>query len=253
MDCLQEATLLYVLRLTIVLLLSTLPAEADELEESVQQVMEKSKEVAGGMEVPVNKYKNTGMKAAAESASVFNSPEFQEKVRCEQQRLKKEVFTDYPRRSEGKEVPTPGKLAENEKVYLFFSSSVPDETIHAYLAAMEEFKEPGITMLMKGFVPDERHRYLILIAKKDRTCVDKIQQENPEVCDRFEIPIKVQPSLFDKYEITQVPAIVYERDNEAWKITGDARLDYLLEKINQEAKSPGLKGMVTELQRGKHE
>lgn len=245
--------MLYVLRLTIALILSTLPAAADELDESVQQIMEKSRQSAARMVVPVNKYQDAGMKAATESARFFNSPEFQEKLRCEQHRIKKKAFTDDTARSVEKEKPNPGKLAEYEKVYLFFSSSMPDETIYAYLAAIEALDEPEMTMLMKGFVPDERRRHLIRIAKRDRSCVDQIQKKNPEVCERFEIPIKIQPSLFDQYEITQVPAIVYERENEAWKITGDARLDYLLEKINEKAKSPGLEGMITTLQSGKYE
>ena len=245
--------MLYVLRLAIALLLSSLPAAADELEKSVQQVMEKSRKVANGMEVPVNKHQEAGMKAALDSASVFNSPEFQKGLRCEQQRLKKEVFTGDIGRAVKKENPNPDKLAENEKVYLFFSSSMPDETIYAYLAAIEALNELEMTVLMKGFVPDERHRYLIRIAKKDRSCVDQIQQENPVVCDRFEIPIKIQPSLFDKYKITQVPALVYARDGKTWKIIGDARLDYLLEKINRETKSPGLESMITTLQSGKYE
>lgn len=245
--------MLYVLRLTIALLLSILPAAADELEERVQQVMEQARKDAAKMDVPVNKHKDVGTKAAQESANMFNSPEYQEKLKCEQQRLKEEVFSDYTPEPEKKDVSIPGKLAENEKVYLFVSSSIPDATIHAYLTAMEGLKEPGMTLLMKGFVPVERSRYLIRIARKDRNCVDRIQQKNPVVCERFEVPIRIQPSLFDRYEVTQVPAVVYEREGEAWKITGDAGLDYLFEQINREAKSSGLNSLVTVIQGMEHD
>ncbi len=253
MDRVQEATVLYLLRLTIALVLSTIPAAAVELEESVQQVIEQARKDAARMEVPVNKHQDAGMKAAQESARMFNSPECREKLQCEQQRLKKDVFSEYTPVQKKKDMSIPGKLAENEKVYLFFSSSMPDETIHAYLTAMEGLEEPGMTMLMKGFVPGERSRYLIRIAQKDRSCVDRMQQENPVICERFEIPIRIQPSLFDRYEVTQVPAVVYEREGVTWKITGDARLDFLLERINRNAGSPGLKGLVTALQEGEYE
>lgn len=253
MDCLQEATLLYVLRLTIALLLSTLPATASELEESVQRAMEQARKDAAKMDIPVNKHKDAGIKAAQESARMFNSPEFQEKLQCEQQRLKENVFSDYAPDLEEQNVSTPGKLAENEKVYLFFSSSIPEKTIHTYLTAMEGLEESGMTMLMKGFVPGERNRYLIRIAKKDRSCVDQMQQEEPVICERFEIPIRIQPSVFDRYEVTQVPAVVYEREGVAWKTTGDAKLDYLLDRINREAKSPGLEHLITALQGAQYE
>ena len=245
--------MLYLLRLTMVLVLSTIPAAAGELKQTVQQVMEQTRKDAARMEVPDNKHQRAGMKAALESAKVFNSPEFQEKLQCEQQRLKKELFSNVTPVQEEKDMSIPDKLAENEKVYLFFSSSMPDETIYTYLKVMEGLEEPGMTMLMKGFVPGKRSRYLLRITQKDRSCVDQLQQENPEVCERFEIPIKIQPSLFEQYEITEVPAVIYEREGMALKIVGDARLDYLLERINREAKSPGLKGLVSTLQEGEYD
>jgi len=241
---------LYLLRLILVLTLMSAPAHAaEELGSIVQRVMDQATKDGATMENPVNKHHKAGKKAAQESTKVFNSTEFQEKLRCEQQRLKEDVFSDYAPEPEKKDVSIPGELAENEKLYLFTSSSIPDETIHTYLTAMEGLKEPGMTMVMKGFVPGERGRYLNRIAQKDRSCVDRMQQNKPVVCERFEIPIKIQPSLFDRYKVTQVPAVVYEREGQAWKITGDAGLDYLLARINQEAKSPGLSSLVTALQR----
>ncbi|WP_319548524.1 TrbC family F-type conjugative pilus assembly protein [Desulfogranum marinum] len=246
--------MLYLLRLILVLtLLPFSVSAADELEIAVQRAMEQARKHAARMELQFNKHQEAGFKAAKESVRIFNSPEFQEKIRCEEKRLKKEVFADDVERAGEQDVSNPGKLAVNEKMYLFFSSSIPDETIHSYMAAVEELDEPGVAMLMKGFVPGERHRYLIQIAKKDRSCVDQMQRENPEVCERFEIPVRIQPSLFNKYEVTQVPALVYERQGEVWKITGNARFDYLLEQINREAKSPGLESLIATLQRGKHE
>lgn len=241
--------MLYLLRLILVLIFMSTPAHAadEELGSIVQRVLEQATKDGAAMEIPVNKYHKAGEKAARESTRVFNSPEFQEKLRCEQQRLKEQVLSDYAPEPEKRDISIPGKLAENEKLYLFFSSSIPDETIHTYLAAMEGLEESDMTMVMKGFVPDERGRYLIRIAQKDQSCRDRMQQKNPVACERFKTPIKIQPSLFDRYMVTQVPAVVYEHEGQAWKITGDAELAYLVERINQEAKSPGLSSLVTAL------
>ena len=241
--------MLYVLRLIILLaVVAASPAFAvDELERTVQRVTEQAKKDAAEMEIPVNKYQDAGMKSAQKSADIFNSLTFQEKLQCEQQRIKSEVFSDYIQEPALNEISVAGKLSDNEKVYLFFSSSVPNETVHTYLRALDGMEEPGLSLVMKGFVPGERKRYLVRVTKKDMDCVDQLQSETPVKCERFEIPIKIQPSLFDKFEINRVPAVVYGRDDAIWKITGDMGLDYLLERINQKAESNGLEGLIKTL------
>lgn len=253
MDCLQEAIMLHLLRLILVLsLIMSSALAADQLTESVNRVIEKFEIEAEKMKIPVNTVSEKGMKAAQEAANSYESPVFQEKLRCEQKRLREEVFADSTQDIKA-DLPVAGKLAQDEKLYLFLSSSIPDDTVHNYLEAVERLNEPNFTLMMKGYVPGERTQYLIRITRKDRNCVDQLHRQKPVLCDRFEIPIKIKPALFEKFEISQVPALVYDNNRATWKITGDARLDYLLERINQEAKSPGLKGMVTVLQRGEYE
>lgn len=249
MDGIQEAIVLHVLRLTICFcLFAQVVQGADNLTDSVKCVMGQAEKDGRNMSLPVNKYQEEGMKAAKATADVYHSQAFQEKLQCEQKRMGEEVFVDYIGEPDtSREQSIPGKLAVDEKVYLFISSSMPDETVHNYLETLERVDEENLILLMKGFVPGERDTYLIRIAKKDMHCTDLLQSENPEVCERFEIPIKIQPSLFDKYEISQVPALVYQTRENAWKISGDMALDYLLEKINAEAQSLGLAGLVNTL------
>ena len=245
--------MLHLLRLILVLsLIMSSALAADQLTESVNRVIEKAEIEAENMKIPVNTISEKGMKAAQEAAKSYESPVFQEKLRCEQKRLREEVFADSTQDIEAV-LPVAGKLTQDEKLYLFLSSSIPDDTVHNYLEAVETLNESSFALMMKGYVPGERARYLIRITRKERNCVDQLHQQKPVVCDRFEIPVKIKPALFEKFEITQVPALVYEKNQAAWKITGDASLDYLLERINREAKSPGLKGMVTVLQRGEYE
>ncbi len=236
--------MLYVLRLIVFIgLLSPFAmASESDLTRSVKSIMTRVEKEGANITVPANKHQDEGIKTALEVTRKFYSPEFQEKLKCEQKRIKKKVFSAFT--TEQEESPTSDKLGNEENIYLFFSSSMPDETVHAYLEGMETVDEPKIVMLMKGFMLGERESYLVRIAKKDIHCVDQLQAKKTIVCDRFEIPIKIKPSLFAKYNITQVPALVYERGNNSWKIGGDMALDYLLEKINSEAQSPGLKRLV---------
>lgn len=240
--------MLYLLRLILVLILIPSPALADELQLSVQQLMERAEKEAATMKIPESNHQEAGMKAAQESAELYQSPEYQEKIQCEQKRLKEEVFSEFIQEQVAEKEHAPGRLDENEKIYLFLSSSVPDRTMNNYLTAIEALKDQEITMVMNGFVPGKRKEYLARITQKDLACVSQLNQKTAIRCERFEIPIKIKPSLFDRFEIKQVPALVYERGGDAWKITGDMGLDYLLERINREAKSYGVEGLIQTLQ-----
>lgn len=239
---------MYVLRLTVLLCLmfSSAMAEENNLAETVHGVMAQGRKAGAKMGLPVNKHQEEGLKAAQQTAEKFYSPEFQERLQCEQKRIREEVFPEAIEELEEAE-PASVKLDKEEKVYLFFSSSMPDETVHAYFEAVESADEPDLIMVMNGFAPGERENYLIRIARKDLGCRDHLQQEKPDICERYEIPITLRPSLFDKYKIAQVPALVYEKGEEAWKITGDAALDYLLERVNREARSSGLEELINAL------
>lgn len=54
------------------------------------------------------------------------------------------------------------------------------------------------------------------------------------------MPLKVNPVLFAKFNITEVPALVYSNGQDSWVIHGEAELAYLLEKIGKAANSPAL-------------
>ena len=241
--------LLRLIPISTVIFLFTSPAfAADELQRSVQQLMERAGKEAARIEIPVNKHQVAGIKAARESADLYNSPEYKEKIQCEQKRLKEKVFSEFVQEQALEKEPAPGRLAENEKIYLFFSSSVPDQTMNNYLTAIEALKDQEITMVMNGFVPGKRKEYLARITQRDLSCVSLLNQKTAVQCERFEIPIKIKPSLFDRFEIKQVPALVYERGGDTWKITGDMGLDYLLERINREVESYGVEGLIKTLQ-----
>ena len=126
---------------------------------TASSIMEKARGEAKDMTLPVNKYAEEGLKAAEECAEIFYSPEFQQEIICEQQRLEREVFREYTASWKKKKQRPATELAEQndclsdtEKVYLFFSSSVPDETAQAYIADIARANDPNVIPVMRGFV-----------------------------------------------------------------------------------------------------
>lgn len=225
--------------------LSVLPVQAEELSDAVSRVMEQARKDGATMVVPVNQYREEGMKAAVEAAATYHSPTYYEKLRCEQKRIKTELFIDDLNEPE-EEGAVPGGVSRDEKIYLFLSSSMPDETVQNYLGAVAQADEPNLAVVMRGFVPGEKGKYLARITKKDFGCTDQLKIG--ELCERYEVPITLRPSLFKKYEVHQVPTLVYEAGEQAWKISGDASLGFMLERINREAVSPAL-GQLAQLLR----
>ena len=233
------------------------PCHAQDLEESdVSRIMKKARKDAENMNLPVNKYNEQGLKAAKETADLFHSPEFQERIQCEQQQLKKEVFADFikpwkkkTRQRAAEQKEQVGSLAAGEKIFLFISSSIPDETVHAYIADLAKAGDPHLSLVMRGLVggmakaqEKKDHYYFGRILKKELDCP---RTQTP--CERYQMAIRLKPSLFTKYGITRVPAVIYEYDGNAFLIQGDTGLDYLLERINREVKSKGLASLIKKI------
>ena len=227
------------------------PAESD-----VSRIMKKARSDAEKIILPVNQYNERGLKDAKETADLFHSPEFQERVQCEQQRLEKEVFTDFIkpwkkkiRQTTAEQKEQVGNLAAGEKIFLFISSSIPDETVHAYITDLDKAGDPHFALVMHGLVgglaqvrAKKGQSYFSRIMKKELDCP---KAKTP--CERYQVPIRLKPSLFTRYGITKVPAVVYEHDGNSFLIQGDAGLEYLLERINREVKSKGLASLIKKI------
>ena len=225
------------------------PAQAED----ARSIMAQARKDAGKMTLPVNKYTEEGLQAAQETSDHFHSPEFQEKIQCEKHRLASEVFADAVTPWQKKQQMVKeqaieaGGLTGMEKVYLFFSSSVPDKTMQTYISAIAKVSDPNVIPVMRGWLggmTDTRANatYFSRILQKDPAC-----QDSRKPCQRHQLEINLQPALFTKYAITQVPAVVYTNGKDAYLIQGDAALDYLLERINREAKSTALAGLIKKM------
>jgi len=225
---------------------------------TVSAMMEKAKEDGEKMTLPDNRHAAEGLSAAKKAAGTFYSPGFQERIQCEQERLEAEVFGDYiapwkkkEKSADGQSRQTEG-LADTEQVYLFFSSSMPDETVHAYLSAIADAGEPKVIPVMRGFVGgmadiQTSTEYFRRILKQDLSCRD-----TREPCPRYQLEIKLKSPLFAQYGISRVPSVVYENQGLGFLVQGDAGFDYLLELINREAKSSALDNLINKIRNPRH-
>lgn len=227
---------------------ATLEPGTARAEGPVPYVIEKARQQAGKMTLPVNRLAEAGQREAEQSAAIFQSPKFQEKLHCEQQRLEQEVFSDVVSQTK---LPGPERKADNvpptARVYLFLSSSVPEETIRTYIATIAHVKEAEIVPVLRGLVKGMGFQasagYFNRILLEDPDCRDTREAK----CRRYPVPIKIDPLLFDRYEITRVPTLVYEGDKDTFLIQGDAGLVFLLERINREARNTALANLIDKL------
>jgi hypothetical protein len=226
-------------------------------QEKVAAVMKKAGEEAKNMTLPVNTFTKEGLQAAKQSADFFHSPEFQQKLQCEQQRLEREVFGQYitpwkrKRQTMADRQSRQFEDQDSERIFLFISSSVPDETIHAYIAAIARMSEPAVVLVMRGVVgglkSSEGVKYFSRILKKDLSCRDGDSMNPQRRCPRYQVSIEIAADLFGRYGITRVPAVVYAGQKSSFLIQGDAALAYLLERINREAKSTTLDQLIKKI------
>lgn len=195
----------------------------------------------------------------------FNSSDFQARMQDEQQRLQGTVFKDILTESLPQSDQDPPALTGShaEQLYLFVSSSVPLNTLRNYAAMIDQARVGKIIMVLRGFVGGMKKirptmEFIGEVLKKDPSC-----NLAKEKCDSYQVNIQVDPQLFQRYGIEEVPALAYLPTNvedgevtqvEPIIIYGDAGLDYLLERINQEAKNAELNTLIAALRGGiRHE
>lgn len=215
--------------------------------EAVKKAMEKAREQAKTMTIPENKHKEAGQKAAEETNAVYRSQEFQDKVKGYENW---EDLVPGARKAK-KEQKEKGILADSEKVYLFLSSSIPAASFQGYMASLDGV--PEIVPTMYGIVggsgkgkKKERVAWWRKVLKKDTTCKEP-ETPDKSPCDLIKPSVAIKPALFRQYEITEVPALVYVRGDEIYQVQGDVGLSALLEKVNQEAKSPMLTVLIARI------
>jgi len=229
----------------------------------LSKVLNEAQEKAKELKLPDNSQADDCgcQEAAGKVMEKFNSPDFQARMQDEQQRLQETVFNDILTESlPQKDQNSPAATGSHaEQLYLFVSSSVPLNTLRNYAAMIDRARAGQVIMVMRGFVGGMKKirptmEFIGEILKNDPAC-----DLAKEKCDSYQVNIQVDPQLFQRFGIEEVPALAYlpisesgaeEKQAEPIIIYGDAGLDYLLERINQEAKNADLNTLIAALRGG---
>lgn len=210
--------------------------------------------------------------AARKAADLVNSKGFQKRLGVETERLKHDVFGGVLSSYYG-ELATGGerksRLADNERVYIFVSSSMPVATLRAYARNIDRAGDPNVIMVLRGFVGGggsfaPTMTFISRVLLRDPDCT------STSSCPSFAAAIEIDPNLNRRFRPERVPAVVFVRgvhlaDAERsegdptnvpnpepdswWMLYGDPSLSYALARINEEAHSPGLEELIRALAR----
>lgn len=202
-----------------------------------------------------------GNEAAGAVMERFRSPAYQTEIRTEQERLQQELFRDKPAAPAPEQTAGPGQLGPEERVYLFVSSSVPLATLRTYAAMLDRTNDPNLVMVLRGLVGGMKEirptlEFVSRIINRDPAC-DMASGK----CPVFDVNLQVDPRLFSRYGVNEVPTVVFaagvptdpleeQPPQSFWAMSGDAGLDWQLERINREAKSESLAGLIAALRQG---
>lgn len=196
----------------------------------------------------------------------LRSPEHLGRLEAEKTRLQREmlgqVLEAVPEASGSGRSPS-GRLPPTDRIYLFISESIPSETLRNYARDIADLGDPGIVMVLRGFVGGMKHvlptrRFVLDVLRKDIACDPEDQSE----CDLYPVNLVIDPLLFRRYDVREVPTVVYAKvdqrdrpqDNKGrqrvasldrfWRIQGDTGLDSLVRRINEDAKSDALSALL---------
>ena len=232
----------------------------------VSQAMKQGKK-NGGAIVPINNiYEKEMGEVAQKTAAFFHSPEFQKQVDRNAQNIKAELFGENGPFN-GDKTPEKRKnntgqqkLAGDERIYLFISSSLPMQTIHNYVVSVAKMDDPNIKVVIRGFVNGMKEIGPTIAFISDAISRDSSCDSSRQECPVYPVNISVDPQLFRKHNITKVPAVVFAKGvsvevpsrseggsgaKNASSVTvyGDASLEYILGKIAQATGNKTLNNM----------
>jgi len=120
-------------------------------------------------------------------------------------------------------------------IYYFFSFSMPEEVIlGAMRDAVKINRERGekVTLVLRGFVKNDL-----------KATVSHFYKYLQKIGD--DIPVEVDPELFERFDVKAVPQILKVEDDDAGLIKGDhVSLGYAISRFSEGLKDYGLYGRV---------
>ena len=140
-------------------------------------------------------------------------------------------------------------LEHNEKIFIIISSSIPKHILKNYFETLQKVNT-DVTFVLRGTIDG---------VKKIKPTLDWIQEiltKNDNT--RYEYNVIIEPRIVSKYNIKQVPAILYVKnynpsyteesaDEEHYIYYGSIDVDYALGKINSDVKSLGIEKILDKI------
>lgn len=237
-------------------------AESDP--ERLREVMEQARAKGEALRIPENASTQQMQKRAKQTIEKFYSDEVQKAIK-EREEAIVHVYSPEGSNQLNHQISGNSKkgiLSPSERIYLFISSNVPQETLRTYASALDRIQDPHIVMVLRGYVDGMRR------IKSTQDFAMKMLLKNPGCfssgleCEQFNVRLEIDPNLFRRYEINQVPAVVYlpsirvsdESGGEGleenadvdlhYVIYGDASMEFLLNQIQEKSKSRSLERIV---------
>jgi len=222
-------------------------------DKTLEQSIEKFSNLKTDLKLPQNK---EAEEKAKETYYYSQSEEFQKKVEEYTEQLKTIIFPEYKENIAEKYYPDAKTqktvLVDDERVYVFISSSMPEETIRAYARDLEKLGKNAV-LVMRGAIGGLKYitptaQWATNILKRNQYCEGQ--------CETYKTKIIIDPFLFRKYGINRVPAVVYTRginnidgssegllkENNHFLISyGDVALSYHFKMMSEKSKNIRLK------------
>ena len=180
-----------------------------------------------------------------EFKETFNSDKLFDSIDKEKERLKKKFNPDSSTAT-GKadkqsiEKKRTTHFTNNERVYIFISESVPEDTLRVYAKDIAKLPHEKSFLVMRGFVGGMKNfkptiDFIQRIRLKKKSCDFKSIQ-----CEQEPVEVLIDPLLYEKFKINRVPAIVYDSGISSYVVYGDISLVGSLELMGKEANSSTL-------------
>ena len=211
---------------------------------AVEKVVETARAAATAMALPANSQAEAGATAARQVMERFTAPAVQERLQGERAKLAEKMTAT--RADDPKDQSS--QIAATEHLYLFLSSSMPEDALRRLLAGTARLGDEQVVPVFAGlpYGLDDwpgNTRFFQQVLQAESTCRDTATI----TCKRLQVPLRINPALFRHYEITAVPTLVYDNGSRTWSVQGEAELAVLLERMNTAAERHVLDSLITRL------
>jgi len=160
-------------------------------------------------------------------------------------------------------------LANDERLIVAISSTVPKETVRNYMKELESV-ESDVLFVMNGFIGNNPKKIMPTLEYIQGLLIKKYGKTKEDT-EAYKFRVDINPKLFSKYSIDKVPALIFVQnynpyseiqgnaqsakmngleDENIFISYGDGNLKYSLNRINKSAKSKTLAKLIKNINKG---